>query len=302
MSPASYDMYTQRDLHSDTSSEYEANFQLPRETEYLLASSTTDQGIGISAPFPVLQRAKGKILEEEEELRQDKDEVYYGSEPDDEGMDVLLRDLIEAQERLQERDQEIAKKDEELEQLRGLVSNLEATQEKEILEVQNKEVALQQTVDRLTSALEEKDRDLRSKESELSERKVEWETALRQLEQQRKEQLEELRKKIAQSNGRLDESQEAQGSSVGQEHERVGVKELESATMHATESELERITAQAAEIVSLRSLLEFFKSNSERVASKNREIMEENRRMQEAVEVGRQSGDCGAKVVDKYSE
>lgn len=291
MSPASYSMYTQHDIRSDTSSKYGANFPLPREPEFLVANSTTEQVMEIHAPSPMLQRARGKVLGEEEEVRQD--EAYNASDADDdEGIDGLIHDLIEAQGRLHERDKEIARKDEELEKLQGLVSNLTATQEKEILGVQDKAIVLQQTVDRLTAELEEKDRDLRSKESELSKRNSEWDTTLQQLEQQRKEQLEELRTEIGelrkrntQSDSRLDEAQEARRSSVEQKSESIGVKELETGTVHATESELERITAQATEIVTLRSLLEFFKSNSESVASKNKEVMEENRRMQEAVEV-----------------
>lgn len=290
MSPASYDMCTQQDFRSDTSSKYGTNFQLPPEHEFLFTNSTTEQVMEICAPSPILQKSKGKVLAEEEELRQD--DAYDTSEPDDEGMHELLRDLIDAQERLQERDQEIARKDEELGKLQRLVSNLTATREEEILGVQDEVIVLQQTVNRLTAELKERDRDMRSKESEISDRKRDWETALQQLEQQKKkEQVEELRTEIvelrtrnARSDRRLDEAQEARGSSVEQKSEIVGVKELESATVHATESELERITAQATEIASLRSLLEFFKSNCESVASKSREVMEENRRMQEEVE------------------
>jgi hypothetical protein len=289
MSPASHDMYTQHDFRPDTSSKDGTNFQLPPEHEFLFTNSTTEQVMEICAPSPILQKPRGTVLAEEEELRED--EGYDTPEPDDEGMHELLRDLIEAQERLQEQDQEIARKDEELRKLQRMASNLTATQEKEILGMQNQAVVLQQKVDRLTAELEVKDKDMRSKESEFSKRKSEWETTLQQLEQQKEEQLEKLRTEIVelrtrtgQSDSRREEAQEARGSSIEQNSEIVGVKELEAAQAYATESELERMTAQATEIVSLRSLLEFFKSNCENVASKSREVIEENMRLQEAVE------------------
>jgi DNA-binding winged helix-turn-helix (wHTH) protein len=201
--------------------------------------------------------------EKEEEVDDDDSSIHSEN-----GMDEILRDLIEVQERLHERDQELKMKDNDLKELQKLVHTLtsglstdELTEEDEV-----SAAVLQRTVNKLRAELEEKDRQLRAKIWDLdtlSKEKCKLEATVQDLKLEQK--------------GQGCQSNEPSSTTSMQQHARkenvIDVRnELERVATAATASDYK-------EVAELRHLVEFFKSNSEKMAITNRELLKENRRL-----------------------
>ncbi|KAF2798000.1 hypothetical protein K505DRAFT_333798 [Melanomma pulvis-pyrius CBS 109.77] len=226
-------------------------------------------------------------VEVAEEVEVDTD--CGASDASEAGFDQLIYDLIEAQERLNERENEIINKDEELKGFRQLVDDLKtrleesesasrrqgggvsSNQEEIILNFQHPATNFQKTIDKITAELEEKDRQLRAKDWDNSRQKGNLEIAILNLKLEGKEQ-DSLRQEIALLKQQLSTANKT--SVTNQEVGKDASKQQETPTAQIAGK-------QADEIARLRSLVQFFKSNSESVAIKNKELTEENKLLKE---------------------
>jgi hypothetical protein len=201
--------------------------------------------------------------EEEEEVDDDDSSIHSEN-----GMDEILRDLIEAQERLHELDQELKMKDNELKEVQGLVHTLtsglsadELTEEDEV-----SAAVLQRTVTLLKAELEETNRQLRTKIWDLdtmSKEMSELEATVQNLNREQE--------------GQGCQSKEATSTTKMQQHARKeNVIDLSNDLEHVATGVM---ASDYKEVAELRHLVEFFKSNSEKMAITNRELSKENRRL-----------------------
>jgi hypothetical protein len=288
--PVIYEIGSQSDrTHIGRTSEYRTNMQLQQDHRLQFPDAAVEELTRIYAPAPMLEDSRGKLDRLTEENGPQSGALEGLDSCDD--LDQVLLDLIKTQEKMREKEIELARKEVEVQELLQQVSKLSAKQEETMVIPRNESelLGLQQRVSELTADLEEKEKCIRRKDEQLAEWERHLQAALQQFETQRREQDEKLKAEIAEerklreeSEARLQEVQVKQRSLEHQDENRH-LKEMKDVAVVETEGRETGRTLQASEVGKLRSLLDFFKDHSERLSNQNREVMDENRRLQEAI-------------------
>lgn len=197
-------------------------------------------------------------------------------------LDDMLLDLLSCQQKLEEKGNELAMKDSEIQELSAnllnkdlllaeTVAKTEAlnraqqedpaarTGDKAISKTGLRTLRLHQEVSRLTAELEEK-------QKEMSKKELSWQEKLRDTE-------EDCQLKLAKTN-------EQHQADIGKLEELAAQLVQERRRGEELEARVQQHTSNAASLEELRHMCNFFKKNSEQLSRQNKEILAVNRDLQ----------------------
>ncbi|KAN0070524.1 hypothetical protein V8E54_011393 [Elaphomyces granulatus] len=225
-------------------------------------------------------------------------------------LDKMLLDLLSCRQELEEKSNELATKNSEIQELKANLSNKELLLEEAVAETKAQFMHAQQETHKLSAAhMKEmsKTHELHQEVNRLTAEHIEKQNEFVKKELSWQEKLGDAEKDYQLKLVRINEQHQVNISKLEEDFTARLVNEQkrgDDAEARVQQLDASSATSNAASMEELRRMYNFFKKNSEQLSKENREILAANRNLQESLRISRQQNPrvTERSVTERYSK
>lgn len=220
-------------------------------------------------------------------------------------LDKMLLDLLSCRQELEEKSNELATKNSEIQELKANLSNKETLLEKAVAETKAQFMRAQQEAHKLSAVHTKemsKTHELHQEVNRLTAEHIEKQNELVKKELSWQEKLGDAEKDYQLKLVRINEQHQVNISKLKEDFTARLVNEQkrgDDAEARVQQLDASSATSNAASLEELRRMYNFFKKNSEQLSKENREIQAANRNLQESLRISRQQN---PRMTERYSK